>query len=303
MDERTVGFIGLGRMGQGMARNLARAGVPLLVHDVRRQAAEALADHGAAVAPQPADLAARAGLIFLCLPSEAEVEDALFGERGVVRSGRRAAVVDTTTMNRGAAVRLAGRSGDAGLAYGDCPVSGMPLRAERGTLTMMFGGSDDLFALARPYLDVMGEFVVHCGEVGSGQLMKAVNNVVYDVNIAALCEVLPLAVKAGLRPAQLAAVLTTGNARSFASEHFVPRILERRFEGDFSLRAAWKDIVNIQEAAAGLDAALPLVEAMVSTYRAAIEMGFGDEPKSAMIKVYEARLGRQVRGHPGHGQD
>ena len=296
MDERTVGFIGLGRMGQGMARNLARAGVPLVVHDVRRPAAEALAGHGAEVAPQPADLAARAGLIFLCLPSETEVEDALFGERGVAGSGRRPAVVDTTTMNRGAALRLAGRSGDAGLAYGDCPVSGMPLRAERGTLTMMFGGSDELFALARPYLDVMGEFVVHCGEVGSGQLMKAVNNIVYDINIAALCEVLPLAVKAGLQPAQLAAVLTTGNARSFASEHFVPRILERRFEGDFPLRAAWKDIVNIQEAAAGLDAALPLVEAMVSTYRAAIEMGVGDEPKSAMIKVYEERLGQQVRG-------
>ena len=296
MDERTVGFIGLGRMGLGMARNLLQAGVPLVVHDADRQPVEVLAGHGADVAAEPVDVAARAGLIFLCLPSEAEAEAVLFGERGVARDGRRPAVVDTTTMNRGAALRLASRSRDTGLAYGDCPVSGMPLRAERGTLTMMFGGSRELFALARPYLDIMGEFVVHCGEAGSGQLMKAVNNIVYDVNIAALCEVLPLAVKAGLPPAQLAAVLTTGSARSFASEHFVPRILERRFEGDFPLRAAYKDIVNIQEAAAGLDASLPLVEAMASTYRAALEMGLGDEPKSAMIKVYEERLGQQVRG-------
>ncbi|MCE2541801.1 MAG: NAD-binding protein, partial [Acidobacteria bacterium] len=146
-----------------------------------------------------------------------------------------------------------------------------------------------------PYLDVMGEFVVHCGNVGMGQLMKAVNNIVYDVNIAAVCEILPFAVKAGLQPAQVAEVLTTGNARSFAGEHFVPRIMERRFEGDFSLRAAYKDIVNIQEAAAQLDASLPLVEAMVKAYRAAIESGFGDEPKSAMVKVYEARLGQEVR--------
>ncbi len=296
MDERTVGFIGLGRMGLGMARNLLQAGVPLVVHDARRQPAELLAGHGAVVAAEPADVAARAGLIFLCLPSEAEAEAVLFGERGVAQDGRRPAVVDTTTMNRGAALRLASRSRDAGLAYGDCPVSGMPLRAERGTLTMMFGGSHELFALARPYLDTMGEFVVHCGAAGSGQLMKAVNNIVYDVNIAALCEVLPLAVKAGLQPAQLAAVLTTGSARSFASEHFVPRILERRFEGDFPLRAAYKDIVNIQEAAEALEASLPLVEAMASTYRAALEMGLGDEPKSAMIKVYEERLGQQVRG-------
>ncbi len=296
MDKETVGFIGLGRMGLGMARNLVQAGVPLLVHDVHRQPAEMLAGHGADVAAEPADVAARAGLVFLCLPSETEVEEVLFGARGIARGGRRAAIVDTTTMNRNAARRLARQARDAGLAYADCPVSGMPLRADRGTLTIMFGGSDELFALARPHLDVMGEFVVHCGEVGSGQLMKAVNNIIYDINIAALCEVLPLAVKAGLRPAQLAAVLTTGSARSFASEHFVPRILERRFEGDFSLRAAYKDIVNIQEEAADLDASLPLVEAMVSTYRAAIEMGFGDQPKSAMIKVYEERLGQQVRG-------
>ena len=296
MDKQTVGFIGLGRMGHGMARNLLQAGVPLLVHDVRRQAAEPLAADGAGVAANPADLAARADLVFLCLPSETEVEAVLFGERGAARGGQCPAVVDTTTMNRGAALRLAGRCGEAGLAYADCPVSGMPLRAERGTLTMMFGGSDELFARARPCLDVMGEFVVHCGEVGAGQLMKAVNNIVYDINIAALCEVLPFAVKAGLQPAQLAAVLTTGSARSFAGEHFLPRILERRFEGDFPLRAACKDLVNIEEAAARLDATLPLVEAMVSTYRAAIAMGFGDEPKSAMVKVCEARLGQQVRG-------
>ena len=219
----------------------------------------------------------------------------LFGERGLVEGGTAPAVVDTTTMNHQAARRLAQRARDAGLAYADCPVSGMPLRAEQGTLTMMFGGGDELFALSKPYLDVMGEFVVHCGDVGMGQLMKAVNNIVYDVNIAAFCEILPFAVKAGLQPERLAEVLTTGNARSFASEHFVPRILERRFEGDFSLRAAYKDIVNIQEAAAHLDASLPLVEVMVSIYRAAIEKGFGDQPKSAMIKVYEERMGREVR--------
>ncbi len=295
MDERTVGFIGLGRMGSGMARNLLNAGVPLVVWDVLPEAGRSLSEGGASVAADPAALAERAELIFLCLPTDKEAGGVLFGGRGVVRSGNTPAVVDTTTMNHQAARRLAQRAArEAGVAYADCPVSGMPLRAEQGTLTMMFGGGTELFALSKPYLDVMGEFVVHCGDVGMGQLMKAVNNIVYDVNIAAFCEVLPFAVKAGLQPAQLAEVLTTGNARSFASEHFVPRIMERRFEGDFSLRSAYKDIVNIQEAAAQLDASLPLVEAMVTTYRAAIEMGFGDEPKSAMVKVYEERLGREV---------
>lgn len=295
MDERTVGFIGLGRMGSGMARNLVRAGVPLVVWDVLPDAVRALAEEGASAAADPAEMAGRAELIFLCVPTDRETDAALFGARGVVRGGATPAVVDTTTMNHRAARRLARQAREAGLAYADCPVSGMPLRAEKGTLTMMFGGSAELFTRAKPYLDVMGEFVVHCGDAGMGQLMKAVNNIVYDVNIAAFCEVLPFAVKAGLQPGQLAEVLTTGNARSFASRHFVPRILERRFEGDFSLRAAYKDVVNIQEAAAQLGVSLPLVEAMVSTYRAAIEMGFGDEPKSAMIKVHEERLGQEVR--------
>ncbi len=294
MDDRTVGFIGLGRMGSGMARNLLKAGVPLVVWDVLPESVQAVVAEGAAAASDPAALAEGAELIFLCVPSDKEAEAVLFGERGLVEGGKAPSVVDTTTMNHQAARRLAQRAREARTAYADCPVSGMPLRAERGTLTMMFGGAAELFTLSKPYLDVMGEHIVHCGDVGMGQLMKAVNNIVYDVNIAAFCEILPFAVKAGLRPAQLAEVLTTGNARSFAGEHFVPRIMERRFEGDFSLRAAYKDIVNIQEAAAQLDASLPLVEAMVKTYRAAIEMGFGDEPKSAMVKVYEERMGREV---------
>ena len=298
MDDTPVGFIGLGRMGSGMARNLLKAGVPLVVWDLVPEALESLAQEGAAAAPDPLQLAERAGLVFLCVPTDREAVEVLFGARGLVRGGATPPVVDTTTMNHRAARRLAQQARDAGLDYADCPVSGMPLRAERGTLIMMFGGSPELFARTKPYLDVMGELIIHCGDVGTGQLMKAVNNIVYDVNIAAFCEVLPFAMKAGLQPDQVAEVLATGTARSFASQHFVRRILERRFDGDFSLKAAYKDIVNVEEAASQLDVSLPLVEAMASAYRAAIEMGFGDEPKSAMVKVYEARMSQQVRGAP-----
>jgi 3-hydroxyisobutyrate dehydrogenase-like beta-hydroxyacid dehydrogenase len=153
----------------------------------------------------------------------------------------------------------------------------------------------------------MGEFIVHCGEIGTGQLMKAVNNIIYNVNIAAICEVMPLAVKAGLGADKLAEVLTTASSRSFASEYFVPRILDRVFEGDFSMQAAYKDIVNVQQLAARLGASTPVVDAMVSTYDTAIAMGFGAQPKSAMVKVYEDRLGLEVRsptsGRPGKAGD
>ena len=300
MNKHAVGFIGLGRMGLGMASNLAKAGVPLTVYDARPQAMEACVALGASVASDAADLASRVEYLFLCLPSETEVGDVLFGKQGVVtKAADGLVIVDTTTMNYRAALRLAEKSQQAGLPYSDCPISGMPMRAENGTLTMMFGGRDEMFSTARPYLDIMGQFVVHCGEVGMGQLMKAVNNIIYNVNIAAICEVMPLAVKAGLAPDKLAEVLTTASSRSFASEYFVPRILERKFDGDFSLQAAFKDIVNIQETAARFQATMPVVDAMVSTYQSAIDMGFGDQPKSAMVKVYEQQLDQEVHLHKG----
>jgi 3-hydroxyisobutyrate dehydrogenase-like beta-hydroxyacid dehydrogenase len=295
MNENSVGFIGLGRMGFGMASNLAKAGVSLTAFDVRPEPMEAIIEHGVSAAADPADLASRAQILFLCLPSETEVDDVLFGKQGVVANARSdLVIVDTTTMNYRAAVQLGEKSEKAGLTYSDCPVSGMPFRAENGTLTMMFGGSSEVFTDLRPYLDVTGEFIVHCGEVGMGQLMKAVNNIIYNVNIAAICEVMPLAVKAGLEAGKLAEVLTTASSRSFASEYFVPRILERKFDSDFSMEAAYKDIVNIQEIADRYQASIPIVDAMVSIYQAAIDMGFGEQPKSAMVKVYEKRLGQEV---------
>lgn len=296
MSEHPVGFIGLGRMGFGMASNLAKAGIPLTVFDARAQPMQELADQGACAATDPAELASKVKYLFLCLPSEKEVDEVLFGEQGIVSQAPEGLViVDTTTMNCRAALALAEESGKAGVPYSDCPISGMPFRAENGTLTMMFGGSSAMFAEARPYLDIMGEFIVHCGEVGMGQLMKAVNNIIYNVNIAAICEVMPLAVKAGLATDTLEQVLTTASARSFASEYFVPRILDGKFDGDFPLQAAFKDIVNIQQAAARLQVSTPVVDAMVATYQAAMDMGFGDEPKSAMVKVYEQRSGKKVR--------
>ena len=295
MKKHSIGFIGLGRMGFGMASNLAKAGISLTVYDARPEPMEASVELGATPATDPADLAPRVEHLFLCLPSETEVDDVLFGKQGVVtKAGNDLVIVDTTTMNYGAALQLAEKSEKAGWSYSDCPISGMPFRAENGTLTMMFGGSSERFDEARPYLDIMGEFIVHCGEVGMGQLMKAVNNIIYNVNIAAICEVMPLAMKSGLGADKLAQVLTTASSRSFASEYFVPRILERKFDDDFSLQAAFKDIVNIQQAAARVQASTPVVDAMIATYQAAIDMGLGDQPKSAMVKVYEQQLDQEV---------
>ena len=294
MDVSTVGFIGLGQMGYGMAENLLRSGVGLVVYDLDARRMNDLVGIGAVSAAIPGEVADRAEIVFVCVPSERDSENILFGPQGITSAAKELLVIDMTTMSYRGAQRLSRKANNSAVLYNDCPVSGLPARANDGTLTIMFGGSGENFLRVKRYLDVMGKFVVHCGDVGMGQLMKAVNNIVYDVNIAALCEVMPLAVKAGLAPEKLSEVLTTASSRSFASTHFVPRILEREFTEDFSLVSAHKDIENIRQLAEDHAATLPVVNAMVVIYEAAIEMGMGAEAKSAMIKVYERRFEQTV---------
>ena len=210
-------------MGSGMAKNLVASGAKVIVNDVSAEATQLLQDTGAATAATPAELASQVDLLFTCLPYAPEVEAVLFGDNGVT-SGKHEGltVIDTTTLNYHAALAIAEKATAAGMDYSDCPISGMPHRAQDGTLTMMFGGSEATFNRVRPHLESMGNYIVHCGECGMGQVMKAVNNIIYNINIAALCEVLPLAVKAGLHPERLADVVTSASSRSFASEYFVP---------------------------------------------------------------------------------
>jgi 3-hydroxyisobutyrate dehydrogenase-like beta-hydroxyacid dehydrogenase len=300
MPPAAVGFIGLGRMGYGMVKNLLAAGVAVSVYDLNAQALGRAVELGASRATGPAALASAVDMLFLCVPAGDEVRSVLFGDEGVMAAAKPGLlIVDHTTYNRNEALDVAARAAQAGIRYADCPISGMPFRALNGTLTIMFGGSETDFAAARPYLDITGEFVVYCGALGSGQLMKAFNNIIYNVNIAALCEVLPLALKAGLDSDVLARVVTSGSSRSFASEYFVPRILDGEFREDFSMGSAYKDIVNVQEAATRLAAMTPVINAMIGVYQQAIAQGLGEQPKSAMLKVYEQALGTEFRRSPG----
>ncbi len=136
----------------------------------------------------------------------------------------------------------------------------------------------------------MGAFIVHCGDVGSGQLMKAVNNIIYDINIVALCEILPLAVSGGLSVDALHQVVTTASARSFAGDHFVPRMLDRHFTDDFAMKNAYKDILNVQKLAVEKKAMTPLMNAMTSSYQNAIAQGSVTSRKAPFSRSMKGRL-------------
>lgn len=289
--QSTTGFIGLGRMGGGMALNLIKAGHRLKVYDESNQAMQGLVDAGAVAATSAADVAVDCPLVFLCLPYSPQVRAAVFGPNGIASAGQdELTVIDNTTLDRSDALDIAAQAKQHGIQYWDCPVSGMPFRADDGTLTVMFGGTKSAFQSTRPYLECFGEFIVHCGALGSGQAMKAINNVIYDINIVALCEMLPLAVAMGLDSDAVAKVVTTASARSFASEYFVPRMMDRKFDTDFAMGDAFKDIVNVQKMALETNAMLPVTNAMIASYQAAMLAGFENEPKSAILKVYENAL-------------
>ncbi len=296
---QNIGFIGLGRMGAGMALNMLKKNGALSVYDAHEGALRPLVEAGAVACKSPAEMAKSCELIFMCLPYAPEVRSAIFGDGGIAQAKPEGlTIVDTTTLDRTDALKFAEETAELGISYWDCPISGMPFRAKDGTLTVMFGGSDEAFEMVKPYLEQVGTSVIHCGPVGTGQAMKALNNIIYNVNIAALAEVLPLTVAVGLDPEQVAEIVMSGSSRSFASEYFVPRMLDGLFDTDFTLSAAYKDIVNVERMAADTGAALPVVDAMVGSYKAAIEAGYGDEPKSSMLKVYEEALGVKFR-RPG----
>ncbi|MFT5504854.1 MAG: 3-hydroxyisobutyrate dehydrogenase-like beta-hydroxyacid dehydrogenase [Gammaproteobacteria bacterium] len=296
MQTNQIGFIGLGQMGGSMAANLVKAGVSLRVFDQDKEALDLLETLGAIADKSVEALGKQCDLVFLCLPSEVEVESCLSEAGGLaVKNNQVKTIIDTTTQSFVSTQAFAKLCDKREIAYCDCPVSGLPKRAIDGTLTLMFGGSQPVYAENLHWLEEMGSQILYCGDVGSGQMMKAINNLIYNINIAAFCEMLPLAVKFGLNPETLEALITGGSSRSFASEHFVPRILDGKFNDDFPMQAAYKDILNGQQMASRLNVELPMMKAMTGVYESALDAGFGGEPKSAMIKAYEELIGVKVR--------
>jgi 3-hydroxyisobutyrate dehydrogenase-like beta-hydroxyacid dehydrogenase len=263
-----IGFCGLGQMGKHMAANLARkSGAEVIVCDVRGDSFAELERVGATTTTDLSALSA-AGVIFLSLPNAKVVQDVLFGQNALaarLRDGQ--IVVDTSTITYGAAIDAALRLQSQSVAFLDAPISGMEARAKDGTLTIMCGGSRDVFDKVKPYLDCIGSKVLHLGRSGAGQLTKLINQLLFDINIAAVAEILPMAMKMQLDPAQVAEVVNNGTGRSYASEFFLPRILKGHFSDGYPLEAAYKDLVSAAEIGANECIPMPILAAATATFR------------------------------------
>lgn len=283
------GFVGLGQMGLPMAKNLARAS-DVIVYDRKQHASDGFSF----VADSPKDLTI-ADVIILSLPDVAAVRSFIFGNGFFEALKPRTIIVDTGTTDVSETIEIAGRLEDAGLIYLDAPVSGMQARAETGNLTMMVGGPVEVLQQLTPAFDRMADKILHMGPVGAGQTAKLINQLLFDVNVAALAEIMPLASVMGLDAKLISDVVNSGTGRSWASEFFLPRILKGDFSQGYALEAAYKDIVSGARLCAERRIPNPVLAAASATYKQALREGHGKLDKGAMILVFERLLNISFR--------
>lgn len=294
-----LAVIGLGQMGKPIALNLLKSGAEMVVSNRTDRPFEAFREKGVRGTTNATEVA-DANIIFLCLPNDKVVREILLGDAGLLKHlepGQ--TVVDLSTITYSATTEIAKALEAKGVAFLDAPISGMEARAVEGTLTVMCGGARDVFDRVRPFLDHIGERILYMGPAGSGQLTKLINQLLFDINAAALGEILPMAMKMGLDPDLVGAVINSGTGRSYASEFFVPRILCRHFSDGYPMAHAYKDLISGAELGANLCVPMPVLAAATATYQMALLRGHGEKDKGAMVHVYEEMLGVQVASRAG----
>jgi len=291
-----IGFVGLGEMGKWMAINLIKAGFPVKFFARKKEVVEQMTAQGGKALPSLNELARESTWIIFCLPDTETVESVLFGKEGiadVLKSGQ--VIIDCGTIHPLATRKFAEALQGGGIPFLDAPVSGMEARAKAGTLTIMVGGEEAVFQRVRPALEAMGNKIIYAGLSGNGQMMKLINQILFDIHCAAIAELLPMAVKMGLDPVQTCEVVRTGTGQCFAIDNFGPLILEGNFGPGYPLEDAYKDMVHAGEISSAQRIPLPVTSATMVTYQMALGQGLGRENKGAMIKVWERLLGVEVR--------
>ena len=295
-----IGFIGLGMMGAPMVRRLLQAGHAVTVCDLDAAAVQAAAASGARTASSPAELAAQCDVVMVSLPTPDVVRRVALGPDGLHAGGRAKVYVDLSTTGARVAREVAAGLAPHGVASLDGPVSGGPSGAAAGTLSIMVSGDAAAFETVRPALAAMGSNTRLVGaEVGQGQMLKLVNNLMLAANYAVACECLVMGAKAGLDPSVMVDVVNKSSGRSFASEAFVPRpVLQREFAFGFRMELMSKDVRLALEEAEALGTPMFTSTAARHLYNCAIGHGSPDDDVTSLIKLLEHWGGAVVSAKP-----
>lgn len=288
-----IAFIGLGIMGSPMAQNLVRAGHTVTGYTRTASTAEPLVTAGGTAAATLADAVRDAEIIITMLPDSPDVDAVVGGTDGILTHARSGAViVDMSTIKPAVSAELATRAAAQGLTMLDAPVSGGEAGAVEGTLSIMVGGDAAAFERVRPVLEVMGTTIVHVGDSGAGQTVKAANQLIVAGNIQLLAEALVLLEAHGLDTERAISVLGGGLAGSTVIQRKAAGMRERRFAPGFRVDLHHKDLGIVLEAARTTGTAIPLGSAVADLMSALRAQGDGDLDHSALLRGVERMSGR-----------
>jgi 2-hydroxy-3-oxopropionate reductase len=290
-----VGYIGLGLMGKSIARNLLKAGFPLVVHNRSRAAVDELVGEGARAAGTPAEVAAQVDVVFTNLPDTPDVESVVLGRNGVIEGAHAGLVyVDNSTIQPIAARRIAIELAKKDVAALDAPVSGGDIGAREATLTIMVGGEAAALEKVLPVLQAMGRTVTHVGEAGAGQVAKAANQIMVAAQMAALGELLVFSKKAGVDPRKVVEAIRAGAAQCWTLDVKPPRLFAGNRAPGFKAHMQLKDLHIVLDTAREYDIPVSSTQANTALFEQMIELGMGDQDNSAVVGVIEQRAGISI---------
>lgn len=293
--DRMVGFIGLGIMGKPMAKNLVKGGCSLLVNDLNGEAVKELTDMGAQAATLK-EIGEKCSVIFTILPNGGIVQSVLFGADGVAEGIREGSVVvDMSSVTPTESKVCAEKLAPLGVDFLDAPVSGGEPKAIDGTLAFMVGGKQEAFDKMTPYFDIMGASALLVGETGSGSVTKLANQVIVNLNIAAVSEALVLATKAGADPELVYKAIRGGLAGSTVLDAKAPLMIDRNFVPGGKISINLKDIKNVMATAHDIDVPLPMSSQLLEIMQALKVDGHLEDDHGGIVQYFEKLAGVEVK--------
>lgn len=294
-----IGFIGLGIMGQGMVKNLMKAGFEVNIWNRTPARMDPFCEAGARCCSSPADVAAHSDIIITCVSNTADVEEVILRENGVIYGANEGdLVIDMSTISPDTTRYIAGTLKQKGVEMLDAPISGGSEGAANGTLSIMVGGDEEQFKRALPVFEAMGKTITHVGDIGAGQMVKLVNQILVVVTMLGVSEALLFAQAGGLDLDKTLNAVSQGAAGSWALNNRGPQMIARDWRPGFTIDLQQKDIRLVLEAADKLGVPLLGTGIIFQLYRALQDQGFGGDGNHALVKALENMSGILVGSDP-----
>ncbi len=286
--KKRVGFIGLGIMGMPMTRNLIKAGFQVTAFDLNQDAVNLIASEGATAASSGKEVAQNSDVIITMLPKGEHVRAAVFGVNGVIEGAKEGLIiVDMSSVSPVDSKQMATHAAEKGVHFLDAPVSGGEPKAIDGTLAIMVGGEESVFAQAKPVLEAMGTDIVLVGDAGCGTTAKLANQIIVNLNIAAVSEALVLASKAGIDIEKMYQAIRGGLAGSTVMDAKIPMILDRNFVAGGRIDINMKDLTNVMNTAHEMHVPLPLSSQLLEIFHSLSADGKQAIDHGGIVQHYE----------------